>query len=116
MMPRFLVALIALGGFSLGADPPINRFEVWGTIPTGTGKIAIYLGWSNGFFMGRPAAKPLAMCMNDLSYMQAVAMIDKYYDRHPEKWSHNLGGQILMALTVAGSPCENLDPYPPDSF
>jgi hypothetical protein len=45
-----------------------------------------------------------------MPYDQAVAMIDKYYDDHPERWSNDLGDGIVQALTVAGGPCSGKAP------
>ncbi|HEY4381040.1 MAG TPA: hypothetical protein VGN01_11895 [Acidobacteriaceae bacterium] len=70
-------------------------------------KLAMYIGWSNGYFSGRGApAFPLRLCVEDnLPYSQAIAMIDKYYADHPEKWGNDLSDEIVHALTVAGGPC-----------
>jgi len=72
----------------------------------------MYLGWSNGYFAGYgPQAFPLRSCIEgSIPYQQAVAMIDKYYDDHPEKWGFNLSDEIVEALTVAGGPCSGKAP------
>jgi hypothetical protein len=44
--------------------------------------------------------------MNDnMTYEQAVAMIDKYYADHPERWNQPLAQEVVTALTVQGGPC-----------
>ena len=45
-----------------------------------------------------------------LSTRQAIAMIDKQYKDHPERWSRFLGDEIIAALTVSGGPCEGAGP------
>lgn len=47
-----------------------------------------------------------------LTYQQAVAMIDKYFDAHPERWGATLTEGIMEALTVPGSTCEGKNPLP----
>ena len=65
------------------------------------------LGWSNGFLQSRgPGANELMNCLNGMDAEQAVAMIDKYYKEHPERWSRPFGEEIPEALTVAGGPCQ----------
>jgi hypothetical protein len=41
---------------------------------------------------------------------QAIAMIGKRYQDHPELWAHPLGEQILDALTVERGPCQGKSP------
>ena len=111
---RILIVALALIATPMLADatPLVHGFRVWG-MKTETQKksydekLATYIGWSNGYFSGRGApAFPLRMCVEDhVPYFQAIAMIDKYYDNHPEKWSDDLSDQIVQALTVSGGPC-----------
>jgi hypothetical protein len=90
---------------------------VWGTESatqksTYGEKLSMYIGWSNGYFLGHGAqAFPLRSCIEDnIPYDQAIAMIDKYYDDHPEKWSNDLSDEIVQALTVKGGPCGDKAP------
>jgi hypothetical protein len=48
----------------------------------------------------------LRTCLEGIPVDQAVAMIDKYYKDHPEKWSQVLTVEILEAVTISGGPCE----------
>ena len=99
------------------AIPAVHSFQVWG-MQTATqkraydGKLAMYIGWSNGYFSGRGAqAYPLRACIEEnISYNQAIAMIDKYYDDHPEKWGDDLSDGIVEALTTAGGRCSGKTP------
>ena len=116
----FTVALAILGTSALAkADPAGQAFLVWGNKSdtqksTYSEKLSMYIGWSNGFFAGFGApAFPLRQCLEDhIPYGQAIAMIDKYHDDHPEKWSNNLSDEIVEALTVAGGPCSGRAPSP----
>lgn len=97
--------------------PAVHSFMVWG-MSTETQKrphdqkLVMYIGWSNGYFSGRGrAAFPLRLCLeNNISYPQAIAMIDKYYKDHPEKWSYDLSDEIVQALSVPGGPCSGEAP------
>ena len=93
------------------ADPVLQNFGVWGEIKPAE-KTAIYAGWTNGFFLGAhdQRAKEFYTCLTQISMNQAIAMIDKYYQQHPERWSSNLGAAILLAMTVSGGPCEGKNP------
>jgi hypothetical protein len=95
---------------TLMADPVVHTFELWGTAKKGE-HVLIYWGWTNGFFQGRPSGLRLLRCIEGISSEQAVAMIDKRYHDHPEKWAHPLGQEIIEALTEAGGPCEGIDPF-----
>ncbi|MDR3409927.1 MAG: hypothetical protein P4L87_03115 [Formivibrio sp.] len=94
------------------AASAVHTFRVWGTESatrksTDGEKLSMYIGWSNGYFSGRGAqAFPLRLCIEDkIPYDQAIAMIDKYYNDHPEKWGNDLSDEIVQALTVNGGPC-----------
>jgi hypothetical protein len=52
-----------------------------------------------------------ANCLEEISRDQAIAMIDKAYIDHPEKWSNPLGGEIVMALSFEGGPCQRMNPF-----
>ena len=117
-MRVFTIALVILATPMLAsADPVTNTFQVWGMKSdaqkvTYEAKFSMYIGWSNGYFSARGApAFPLRLCVEDkIPYFQAIAMIDKYHDDHPEKWSNNLSDEIVQALTVAGGPCSGKAP------
>jgi hypothetical protein len=109
-----LRCMLAILFFStvLSADPVMHKFELWGKAG-GLGKTSMYAGWTNGFFLARGAkAIGFANCLSEISTEQAVAMIEKYYKDHPERWSHGLGEEILLALTVNGGPCQGQNPLP----
>jgi hypothetical protein len=73
-------------------------------------KLTLYTGWTNGFTYGRgEGALELANCLEEMGADQALGMIDKYYQDHPERWSQPLAGEILRALTVNGGPCQGKD-------
>src|SRR5580692_9033726 len=94
------------------ADPVVHKFELWGKI-TNSEKIHLYFGWTNGFFQSRgPRAKELLTCLEKMPTTQAMAMIDKHYNDHPELWSHPIGEQILDAMTAEGEggPCQGKNP------
>ena len=42
----------------------------------------------------------LVTCLEGIGYKQAIAMIDKRYKDHPEKWSNVMSEEILKALTA----------------
>jgi len=91
----------------LSADPVIHNFEAWRAFTTHSERVAFFLGWTNGFFYGRgPGGLEFGTCLQTMTTEQALAMIDKYYKDHPERWSKTIGNQLLEALTVPGSPCE----------
>jgi hypothetical protein len=112
-MRAFTISLVILATSMLAdAAPSVQTFRVWGKESatqksTDSEKLFMYIGWSNGYFSGHgEQAFPLRLCIEDnIPYGQAVAMIDKYYDDHPEKWSNDLSGEIVQALTVKGGPC-----------
>ena len=73
------------------AAPAVHTFRVWGLKSetqklTYDEKLEMYIGWSNGYFSGRGE--------------QAF----------PEKWSSDLSGGIVQALTVIGGPCSGKAP------
>jgi hypothetical protein len=110
------LAILAIPTFG-GAATAVHTFRVWGMSSETQKrpydeKLAMYVGWSNGYFSGRGAqAFPLRACIEDnVPYSQAIAMIDKYYDNHPEKWSSDLSIAIVDALTATGGPCSGKAP------
>jgi hypothetical protein len=105
------VLLVACG--VLNADPVVHKFEIWGTAGEEQ-KLYLFTGWSNGFIQARPNAGDFATCLKGMSTEQAMAMIDKYYRAHPERWSRFFGGEVLEALTVNAGPCEGKNPLAPE--
>lgn len=113
-----MITLVILATSMLAdAASAVHTFRVWGTESatqksTYGEKLSMYIGWSNGYFLGHGAqAFPLRSCIEDnIPYDQAIAMIDKYYDDHPEKWSNDLSDEIVQALTVKGGPCGDKAP------
>jgi hypothetical protein len=92
-----LVTLLAC--VSLHADPVVHKFQLWGTINP-LEKLIFYQGWTNGFLVARgPSGVELATCLDKISGDQAIAMIDKRYKDHPERWSRPITQQMLEALT-----------------
>ena len=99
----------------LQADHVLQPFRYWATMNK-LDKLNFYIGWANGFFVARgQRGLEFANCLEALDSEQALAMIDKRYKDHPEKWSNPITQQILEALTVRGGPCEGKNPLPPDS-
>jgi hypothetical protein len=101
-----ILTLILLIPAVLGADPVIHKFQLWGGAGP-EGKLNLYWGCTNGFLQWRGSGAPeLSACLQKMTPDQAMAMVDKYYRDHPERWSQPLGGEILRALTMNGGPCE----------
>jgi hypothetical protein len=112
-----VLAILATSALAYAANPAVHTFIVWGNRNdtqklANSEKFAMYMGWSNGYFSGRGApAFSLRTCIEDhIPYSQAIAMIDKYHDGHPERWGIDLSDGIVQALTVAGSPCSGKAP------
>jgi len=110
------LGIILCCGF-LNAESVLHKFELWEPgiefkkDTRAIWKMGLYWGWTNGFLQKRgPKGGPLVDCLETMSTDQAIAMVDKYYKDHPEKWSGVFSEQILAALTVAGSPCEGKTP------
>ena len=97
---------ILLGSASPRADSVLHRFAVWGKVNELKKKF-LYWGWTNGFLLGR-GLNEFATCLNGMTIDQAVAMIDKAYKDHPEKWSYTFSEEVLAALTVDGGPCQGM--------
>lgn len=109
-MKSKIVVTVILACWQLDAESVLHKFALWGQSNEDQ-KLSLYWGWTNGFLPGRgKIGVKLAACLEDLSYDQAIAMINKQYKNFPEKWSRPLGNQVLEALTVEGGPCEGLDP------
>lgn len=86
--------------------PYLHQFSIWGTLPSPKEKTRFLIGVTNGYFLHRPGAVTLYKCLSDhVGYEQAVAMVDKYYNDHPEKWNEAAAEEVIDALTVEGGPC-----------
>jgi hypothetical protein len=111
----------------------VHEFSLWGEMDNAKQKLTFFIGFSNavGLAAMRFARAPdindvtsnqdklelidrftawlkFGQCILDPSGVepnQAVAMIDKYYRDHPEKWQVIIGAAIMEALTVKGGPC-----------
>ncbi len=105
---RLLASLLAVLtlGTTLLADFVVHSFSLWGATPTYEAKRVLLVGWSNGFLYGRKdSSMALTYCLNELPHPQIIAMVDKYYKDHPEKWSLNFGEQMLNTVTIPGGSC-----------
>ena len=92
----------------------IHAFQYWGTLQTPVEKMIFLNGFTNGFFAGPRTSAFLSFdeCLeNNLTTVQAIAMVDKYYKENPEKWNLPLGNGIVLALIVKGGPCAGKDPW-----
>jgi len=107
LLAKKCVVLILLCQLAM-AETVVHKFELWGNQHvTPEDKAMLYIGWTNGFFFSRGSNwTDLVTCLNGISIGQAVAMIDRYYKDHPEKWSQPLAPEILNAMTVEGGTCE----------
>jgi hypothetical protein len=105
------LGIVLLLCHSANAAAVLHKFQVWDLAKTKTEKLLFYLGWTNGFLQARgPEGAAFANCLESMESDQAVAMIDKYYADHPERWSRPLGEQLAEALTVEGGPCAGKNP------
>jgi hypothetical protein len=111
MKVTIALMLLLTFGAAVSCDPVVHRFELWGTLSR-RDKGNFYFGWLNGFLAarGEPGVRFLD-CLETLTYDQAIAMIDKRFKDHPEKWSSLITPEILEALTVPGSACEGKNPF-----
>jgi len=115
---RFVLAALFTSSFAL-SDPVIHSFEVWGDRTSFHHKVALYIGWTNGYLAGvRSYATPeqnkrleeFYRCLEKMSYPQALAMVDRYYKDHPELWKNPLPEMLINAVTIPGGPCEGKGP------
>lgn len=89
----------------------VHKFELWRSAKRTVEKLFLYWGWTNGFLQGGDeSVMALGVCLDAISDLQTAAIIDRYFQAHPEKWALPLGDQILEAMTVAGGPCEGKNP------
>lgn len=89
----------------------LQKFSYWGTLNSDVAKIIFYAGFTNGFFVGASnrGAIQMSHCIEkNIDPNQAVAMIDKYYLDHPERWNVPLAIPLFEALTVKGGPCSDV--------
>lgn len=111
-----LLAIAASLVFAEKRDGGFKPFLYWGFLSSyPEAKFGTYLGWIDGFMAGYlaqtanakdfEAAKQRILCLGNLENEQGIAMIDKYYKDHPEKWNNLFSTEIYNALTVPGSPC-----------
>lgn len=109
----FLCAVIPRGQKPSQGD--FMTFGSWKSIPTADEKAFTYMGFINGYFAGdrsTPMFSKFANCIDqNISATQAVAMIDKYFNDNPQRWSASLSKGIVESLTVKDGPCPNLNPY-----
>jgi hypothetical protein len=112
MRLKLLAVLMAVSAIVCAEPVPLlHKFEMWGKHDDIATKLNLYVGWTNGFFYARGQdSLPFYDCVSNISYNQAMAMIDKYYKDHPERWSKLFTEEIVNALTVKGSPCEDKIP------
>ena len=91
----------------------VQIFKLWGVQKSQFDKASLLIGFTNGYFMGRgEEAGALWTCLDKkVDLDQAIAMIDKYYQANPEKWSDPFGWEILSALTVKDGPCPLAVPH-----
>lgn len=97
-----------------GSSTILHRFQLWGTLHTHLEKLIFLEGWTNGFFHGPRSAAfgSLADCIeSNMSEDQTIAMVDKFYKDHPERWSVPIGNGLVLALTVKDGPCAGKDPW-----
>jgi hypothetical protein len=94
---------------SYHASPVIETFDVWGSLNPDS-KLMFYSGWANGFFTTTedPGTLALGRCLENLSFEQIVAMIDKRHADHREAFHNPIGTEIIKAVTVAGVPCAGI--------
>ena len=102
----------AQGGYNV--SPVIEKFDAWGGLTPDSKlidrKLILYSGWSNGLFTTTkdPATLALGRCLQNLSFEQIVATIDKRFADHREVIHNPISTEIIKALTVAGGPCEGI--------
>jgi hypothetical protein len=110
MKLKMALLMFFVSGILFG-DAVVHSFQqLWGSAPERE-KVGLYWGWTNGFIQKRgDGAVEFAECLEKMTTEQAVAMVNKYYKDHPEKWARPFGEQILEALTVQGGTCEGKNP------
>jgi hypothetical protein len=109
MKPK-MILLSLIVCLAVSGSPTLHKCQFWGEASR-VEKLHLFIGWTNGYLPGKgQKGLAFASCLEKIDYTQSVAMIDKQYRDHPEKWSQPLGLQFLEALTVEGSPCEGTKP------
>ena len=90
-------------------SPLIEQFDIWGGL-TPDSKLTFYSGWANGLFTTTkdPGTLALGHCLEKLSFKQILAMIDKRFADHREGFHNPISTELIEAVTVTGSPCEDI--------
>jgi hypothetical protein len=116
---RILIVFLAFAccGSALAAEPVFHKFSIWGAPSTKSDKLFLYTGFVEGLLAGasRPSGDELTpghqllSCLLDSDHHpdtgQAIAMIDKYFQDHPELWDASMGVGMVSALMVENGPC-----------
>lgn len=89
------------------------RFAYWGGISPGE-KLVFLTGFTTGLFTG-PRATGFAKfwdCLDkNVTVIQEIAMIDKYYEANPQRWSAPFSYAYVEAITVPDGPCAKINPW-----
>lgn len=104
----FLILMLVLSPrFGVASDEYsyAQKFSGWGELKSNADKLVFLLGVTNGYFVARGEPALYTCISHNISYEQAVAMIDKYYRDHPEQWNRAAASAMLDALTVESGPC-----------
>ena len=122
---RSLVILLTLAPAVIAQERKsshVVKFEGWRFFVNGQNQSdaqSFLLGFLNGVFAG-VTGTPMgqesrlgrflhcAVASNKISLREAVEMMNKYFTNHPEDWQLTMGEGITKALTVKGSPCEDM--------
>src|SRR5436309_7345026 len=105
MKRLIILTLIFFGSSTLFGQkdiPKLYKFQLWGGLSDQATKLWFFMGFTNGLFKGSTSplcidntpSQSLISCVTidkELEANQAVAMIDKYYKDHPEKWNMQIG-------------------------
>lgn len=116
-MRRVLCIMLMLACAEVGrtqGNPVLQTFQYWSTLQTPVEKMIFMQGFTNGFFAGPRSARflMLANCIETkIDTAQSIAMVDKFYRDHPEKWNLPIGSGIVSALTIADGPCAGKNPW-----
>lgn len=121
-MRSLITVLFVLALFSQLAfgEAVLHPFQVWPANQDYVQKASFYHGWTNGFFGGaiygtdpelQSRIRDFGLCLEEkVTFRLAVAMIDTYYENHPESHEQPIFPMFLNALTAKGSPCEGMNP------
>jgi hypothetical protein len=112
---RLVILLLSISTATT-AQPVTHRFSVWGVNADEAFKTGLYIGWLSGFFIEKAGRDAVFLsCLETLPYSQAIAMVDKYYKDHPERWSRAFRSEMVSALAIDGGPCEGKNSLPAGS-